>query len=80
MFYVLEVTQTKQADGTVKTEKGVYNHETQAQAVQSFHSRIGGQMKQDACISELVMAIGDDGAVYRSEKYVKPVEEEQPEK
>ena len=74
MFYVLEVTQTKQADGTVKTEKGVYSYETQAQAVQSFHSRIGGQMKQDACISELVMVIGDDGAVFRSEKYTKPAE------
>ena len=78
MFYVLEVTQTKQADGTVKTEKGVYSYETKAQAVQSFHSRIGGQMKQDACISELVMVIGDDGAVYRSEKYVKTAEQAEP--
>ena len=25
MFFVLEITNTKQADGTIKTEKGVYN-------------------------------------------------------
>ena len=32
MFYVLEVTQTKQADGTIKTEKGVYSYDTLNQA------------------------------------------------
>lgn len=29
---------------------------------------------KDECVSQLCMVIGDDGAVYRSEKYVKPAE------
>ena len=36
------------------------------------------QMKAAACLSELVMVIDDNGAVYRSEKYTKPIEEPAP--
>lgn len=74
MFYVLEVTQTKQADGTVKTEKGVYTYETKEKAVANFHKKMGAWSDKDECVSQLCLVIGDDGAVFRSEKYTKPAE------
>lgn len=76
MFFVLEITNTKQADGTIKTEKGVYNYDTLNLAKANFHSKLGVQMKAEACAAELVMVIDDAGAVYASEKYTKPAEPE----
>lgn len=72
MFYVFEVTET----GTITPAVGKFD--TQEAAVQSFHQRLATQMKAAACLSELVMVIDDNGAVYRSEKYTKPVEEPAP--
>lgn len=72
MFYVLEITTTEQADGKAKTEKGVYSFDTKEKAVASFHKRIGAWSDKDETISELCLVIGDDGAVYRSEKYTRP--------
>lgn len=66
MYFVLEITTTD------TTSKGVYQYETLDEAVASFHSRLGAQMKNPACNAELVMVIDDNGAVYRSEKYSKP--------
>ena len=70
MFFVFEVTETD------KVTPAVGKFDTQTEAVQSFHQRLSTQMKNSACLSELVMVIADDGAVYRSEKYTKPVEPE----
>lgn len=72
MFFVFEVTETD------KVTPAVGKFDTQNEAVQSFHQRLSTQMKNSACLSELVMVIGDDGAVYRSEKYVKPAEQAEP--
>lgn len=76
MFYVLEITTTEQADGTAKTEKGVYSYDTQEKAVANFHKKMGSWSDKDETLSELCLVIGDDGAVYRSEKYNKPTETE----
>lgn len=66
MFYVLEV-----AHGDSKIEgKGVYERPTLNEAVALFHSKLGIAMKSDLYTDELVMVIGADGAVYRSEKYI----------
>lgn len=70
MFFVLEITTTD------KISKAVYQYDTLEEAVGNFHSKMGSQMKSDACNAELVMVIGEDGAVYRSEKYNKPTETE----
>lgn len=70
MFYVFEVTETD------KITPSVGKFDTQEAAVQSFHQRLATQMKAATCLSELVMVIDDNGAVYRSEKYTKPIEEE----
>ena len=68
MFYVFEVTETD------KVTPAVGKFDTKNEAVQSFHQRLSTQMKNSACLSELVMVIGDDGAVFRSEKYTKHAE------
>ena len=69
MFYVFEVTETD------KITPAVGKFDTQEAAVQSFHQRLSTQMKSSDCLSELVMVIDGDGAVYRSEKYIKPATE-----
>lgn len=70
MFFVLEITTTD------KISKAVYQYDTLEEAVGNFHSKMGSQMKSASCLAELVMVIGEDGAVYRSEKYNKPTETE----
>lgn len=70
MFYVLEV-----AHGDSKIEgKGVYELATLNEAVALFHSKLGIAMKSDLYTDSLVMVIGADGAVYRSEKYIAKVQ------
>lgn len=73
MFYVLEVSH-----GDSKIEgKAVYEYGTLNEAVGSFHQKLGSAMRSDLYTDELVMVIGADGAVYRSEKYIAtPVEPE----
>lgn len=69
MFFVLEITTTD------SIAKGVYQYDTLDAAIANFHSKLGSWMKNETCQAELVMVIDDAGAVYRSEKYTKPVEE-----
>lgn len=71
MYYLIEIT-TK-AD---KTEKGVYNYETLNEAVANFHSKLGGAMKNDTYLAEMLMVIDARGAVQTSDFYAKPVNEE----
>ena len=69
MFFVIEITTTD------SIAKGVYQYDTLDAAIANFHSKLGSWMKNETCQAELVMVIDDAGAVYRSEKYTKPVEE-----
>ena len=65
-FYVIEIANYN--DGTAES-KGMYGYATQEEAVATFHSKMGGAMKNDKYESELVMVINADGAVIRSEKW-----------
>lgn len=69
-FYVIEIT-TK-ADTTTK---GVYEYATENEAVASFHSKMGGAMKNKDYLAELLMVIDDNGAVLKVEKYTAEVPE-----
>lgn len=73
-YYVIEIT-TK-ADTTTK---GVYEYATENEAVASFHSKMGGAMKNKDYLGELLMVIDDNGAVLKVEKYNAPQPEPQPE-
>lgn len=66
MFYVIEITTIEGVN-----QKGVYEFTSLNDAIASFHSRMGGQMKNPDCEAELVMVIDANGAVYRSEKFNK---------
>ena len=72
MFYVIEVTT---GDSKV-SGKAVYEYATLNEAVASYHKKMGTAMGSDLYNSELVMVVDSEGAVYRSEKYTKPVAEE----
>lgn len=79
MFYVLEITQTEQADGKIKTEKGVYDYPTREKAVASFHKKMGAWSDKDECVTQLCLVIDEGGAVHKSEKYERPVAPAEPE-
>lgn len=63
-YFVIEIT-TK-ADTTTK---GVYEYATENEAIASFHSKMGGAMKNKDYLAELLMVIDDNGAVLKVEKY-----------
>lgn len=72
MFYVFE---TATGDASIAGISSA-RFDTLNAATQSFHQRLSTAMKSALFDSDLVMVIGDDGAVYRSEKYIKDVPEE----
>lgn len=68
MFYVIEIS-----TGDAKIAgKAIYQYDTIEAAVGAFHSKLGTAMKSDLYTSALVLVIGADGEVMRSEKYTKP--------
>lgn len=71
MFYVLEVSTGESAIAG----RAVYGYNTQDEAVATFHSKMGTAMKSLMYATELLMVIGDDGAVYRTEKFTRPAPE-----
>lgn len=70
MYYLIEIT-TK-AD---KTEKGVYGYEDLNDAIANFHTKLGGAMKNDIYLAEMLMVIDERGAVQISDFYARSVEE-----
>lgn len=71
-YYVVEVS-----DGDAKiTGKAIYEYATLNEAIATFHKKLGTAMGSDLYSSDLVMVIGDDGTVFRSEKYIADAVEE----
>ena len=69
MYYVIEIVK-----GDAKVAgKGVYEYPTLEEAVGAWHAKLGTAMKSDLYESDMCMAIGAEGEVYRSEYYTKPV-------
>lgn len=67
MYYVIEI-----AKGDAKIAgKGVYEYQTLDEAIGAWHAKLETAMKSDLYASDLCMVVGNDGAVYRSEQYVK---------
>lgn len=67
MFYLIEIT-TK-AD---KVEKGIYSYDTRNDAVANFHTKMGGAMKNEGYLAEMLMVIGEMGDVVTYSYYQKP--------
>lgn len=79
MYFINQYIMKKQDDGTTKLTKAAYDRETLYDAQAEYHRRQGDAMKASDTVYTLCMIIDDSGAVYASEKAVKPVAEEQPE-
>lgn len=62
-------------DNTGKLTKAAYDRETMYEAQAEFHKRQGNAMASSTTVSTLCMIIDENGAVYASEKAVKPAVE-----
>lgn len=60
-------------DNTGKGTVGAYTRDTMDDAISTFHKKMGADMNPEIYSAALVMCYDDDGAVYRSEKWVSPV-------
>ena len=76
MFFVNQYIMSKQDDGTQKLTKAAYDRDNLYKAQAEFHRRQGDAMNAKDTIWTLCMIVGEDGAVYASEKAVKPAEPE----
>lgn len=65
MYFLIELTTTD------TVAKAVYQFDSQADAIASFHSKLGSQMKNADCQAELVIVIDDNGAVIKAEKFAR---------
>lgn len=79
MYFINQYIMKKQDDGTTKLTKAAYDRETLYDAQAEYHRRQGDAMKASDTVYTLCMIIDDNGAVYTSEKAVKPVEPTEPE-
>lgn len=76
-FYLVELTTTT---GEASPAKGVYEYDDLNTAVANFHSKLGSQMKNVNCESEMCLVINESGATQKVEFYdVRPVPEPEPE-
>lgn len=71
MFYLIELT--GKAD---KVEKGIYAYDTRNEAIANFHTKMGGAMKKDDYLSEMLMVIDQYGAVQIYDYYTQVVDPE----
>ena len=76
MFYLVEIT--TYLNGTPDA-KGIYSYDTETDAVANFHSKMGGAMKNNNYASELVQVISGSGQVIKTEYWVRPVVQPEPE-
>lgn len=67
-YYVLQVSH-----GDPKVAgKSVYEYSTLDEAVATWHQKMGTAMKSELYTDSLLMVVGFDGAVHKSEYYVRP--------
>lgn len=70
-LYVIEIS-----EGDAKIAgKGIYEYDTEKDAVASFHQKLSTAMRSNLYISDLVMVVDSYGTVIKKERYAVPVEE-----
>ena len=66
-YYVIEI-----ATGDTKIAgKGIYEFNTENEAVASFHSKLGTAMKSELYETELIMVVDSEGKLIKREKYTR---------
>lgn len=76
MYYLIEVT--TYVDETPKA-KGIYEYETEVEALAKYHKKLGGAMDNANYATELVMVVAENGVLVATdyfERLIEPVEEE----
>lgn len=64
-YFVIEI-----ATGDSKIAgKGIYEFNTENEAVASFHSKLGTAMKSELYETELIMVVDSEGKLIKREKY-----------
>lgn len=75
MYYVIEIS----TGDTSIAGKAIYEYSTEAEAMGTFHRKLGNAYLSPLFTSELVMVHDANGACLRSEKYTRPAAPEIPE-
>lgn len=73
-YYVIEITTYN--NGTADS-KGIYEYESKQDAIATFHSKMGGAMKNTTYATELLLVVSEEGSTVRMERFERPVEEEE---
>ena len=71
-YYVIEITTYN--NGT-SDSKGIYEYDNKQDAIATFHSKMGGAMKNTTYATELLLVISEEGSTVRMERFERPVEE-----
>ena len=71
MYFVVEISKTKNSD---KFTKAVYEYNSQMEAVGTFHQKLGGAMKNEDYISDMLTVIDERGATIAHDYYLREIE------
>jgi len=72
-YYVIEITTYNNGNND---SKGIYEYESKQDAIATFHSKMGGAMKNTTYATELLLVVSEEGSTVRMERFERPVEEE----
>ena len=67
-YFLIEIS-TKED----KIEKAIYEYDDKVTAIANLHTKLGGAMKSDAYLAEVVMVIDANGSVQASDNFIREV-------
>lgn len=71
-YYVIEITSYNNGNND---SKGIYEYDNKQDAIATFHSKMGGAMKNSTYATELLLVVSEEGSTVRMERFERPVEE-----
>ena len=71
MFYVIEISELKD-----KTSKAIYPYEAKEEALGVYHQKMGGAMRNENYLSELILVINEKGAISVCDYFKREIPEE----
>ena len=73
-YFVIEISE---GDARI-AGKGIYEYETEKDAIGSFHQKLATAMRSELYTADLVMVIDSYGTVIKKERYAVPAPVEAP--
>lgn len=74
MFYFIEITSYMDKD---TVDKGIYSYTDRTLAVSSFHSKMGGAMKNTNFKTEMLMVVDERGGIIIYDYWEREIEPEE---